>query len=79
MQHPGGRAGFIQSLGDNRIGFGDYPGNRAELAAMYDPVHLDPSVTIEFPPSPMRDGSPLRPFICTMPGDARLEFATTDG
>ncbi|MFC0409960.1 pyridoxamine 5'-phosphate oxidase family protein [Roseomonas elaeocarpi] len=28
VQHRGGPAGFIRPLGDNRIGFADYPGNR---------------------------------------------------
>ena len=28
VQHRGGSAGFIRSLGGNRIGFADYPGNR---------------------------------------------------
>ncbi len=28
VQHRGGPAGFIQSLGGNQIGFADYPGNR---------------------------------------------------
>ncbi len=28
IQHRGGPPGFVQSLGDNRIGFADYPGNR---------------------------------------------------
>jgi predicted pyridoxine 5'-phosphate oxidase superfamily flavin-nucleotide-binding protein len=32
VQHRGGPAGFIQSLGENRIGFADYPGNRQYIS-----------------------------------------------
>ncbi|MFB8344870.1 pyridoxamine 5'-phosphate oxidase family protein [Brucella cytisi] len=32
VQHRGGPAGFIQSLGENRIGFCDYPGNRQYIS-----------------------------------------------
>jgi len=53
--------------------------SRADLAAMYNRVRLDAGVAIEFAPGPMREGSPLHHFICTMPGGVRLEFATTEG
>ena len=32
IQHRGGPAGFIRSLGENRIGFADYPGNRQYIS-----------------------------------------------
>lgn len=32
VQHRGGPAGFIRSLGGNRIGFADYPGNRQYIS-----------------------------------------------
>lgn len=32
VQHRGGTAGFIRSLGENRIGFADYPGNRQYIS-----------------------------------------------
>jgi len=33
IQHRGGPAGFLRSLGSNRIGFADYRGNRQYLSA----------------------------------------------
>ncbi|TDR93655.1 pyridoxamine 5'-phosphate oxidase family protein [Enterovirga rhinocerotis] len=32
IQHRGGPVGFIRALGDNRIGFGDYAGNRQYIS-----------------------------------------------
>ncbi|MCJ2107470.1 pyridoxamine 5'-phosphate oxidase family protein [Methylobacterium sp. E-041] len=32
IQHRGGAAGFVRSLGENRIGFADYPGNRQYIS-----------------------------------------------
>ncbi|RYY05551.1 MAG: VOC family protein [Alphaproteobacteria bacterium] len=46
------------------------------LDAVHDRVRTYPGVTVEFAPEPMRAGSPVRHFICTMPGGVRLEFAT---
>ena len=46
------------------------------LNAVHDRVRTYPGVTVEFTPEPMRVGSPVRHFICSMPGGVRLEFAT---
>jgi catechol 2,3-dioxygenase-like lactoylglutathione lyase family enzyme len=53
--------------------------DRDALAIVYAGVRMHPGVTVEFAPGPMREGSPLHHFICTMPGGVRLEFATTQG
>jgi catechol 2,3-dioxygenase-like lactoylglutathione lyase family enzyme len=50
--------------------------DRTALAAAFDRVRSHPGVTIEFPPGPMREGSPTHHFICAMPGGVRLEFAS---
>lgn len=46
------------------------------LDAVFDRVRSHPGVTIEFPPTPIREGSQTRHFICAMPGGIRIEFAT---
>lgn len=46
------------------------------LDALFDRVRSHPGVTIEFAPTPIREGSTTRHFICAMPGGARIEFAT---
>lgn len=46
------------------------------LAVVYGRVRDHPGVTVEFPPGPMRPGSPTHHFICAMPGGVRVEFAT---
>lgn len=49
------------------------------LLAAYDRIRVRPDVTIEFAPSPMREGSSLHHLICAMPGGVRLELATARG
>jgi hypothetical protein len=39
-------------------------------------LQVCPGVEIEFDPQPIREGSAVRHFICSMPGGVRLEFAT---
>lgn len=46
------------------------------LDTVFDRVRSHPGVAIEFPPTPIREGSKTRHFICTMPGGVRIEFAT---
>ncbi|MCW4456424.1 VOC family protein [Flavobacterium sp. MXW15] len=48
----------------------------AALAVAHERVLSHPGVTIEFPPGPVRRGSPANHFICAMPGGVRIEFAT---
>ena len=51
----------------------------AALLDAFDRVRGHPGVAIEFDPRPMREGSPIRHFMCAMPGGVRLEFATAAG
>lgn len=53
--------------------------DEAALARVYERVRGHPGVSVEFPPRPMRPGSPTRHFICAMPGGVRIEFATRPG
>jgi catechol 2,3-dioxygenase-like lactoylglutathione lyase family enzyme len=46
------------------------------LEQVFAKVRAHPCVEIEFAPEPMRPGSPVRHFICLMPGGIRIEFAT---
>lgn len=50
--------------------------DHAALTVVYDRVRCHAGVVIEYPPGPMREGSPMSHFICAMPGGVRLEFAT---
>ena len=50
--------------------------NEAALSDVFERVRTHPRATIEFPPEPIRAGSPVRHFICAMPGGIRIEFAT---
>ena len=50
--------------------------DRAMLQTVFGRVSAHPGVSIEFPPGPIREGSPVHHFICAMPGGLRLEFAT---
>jgi catechol 2,3-dioxygenase-like lactoylglutathione lyase family enzyme len=53
--------------------------DEAALAIAYERVRGHPGVTIEFAPEPVRAGSPVRHFICLIPGGLRIEFATRAG
>lgn len=46
------------------------------LNQLHDKVRAHPGVVIEFAPQPIRTGSPMKHFICAMPGGIRIEFAT---
>ena len=46
------------------------------LDVVHDRVRTYPGATVEFAPGPIRAGSPVRHFICAMPGGVRIEFAT---
>lgn len=48
----------------------------AALSAVHKRVRAYPETAIEFAPTPMREGSTMRHFICAMPGGLRVEFAT---
>lgn len=48
----------------------------AALAAVREAVGAYPGTTIEFEPSPIREGAKARHFICAIPGGIRVEFAT---
>lgn len=47
-----------------------------KLEQVFNLVNVYPGVTVEFGPGPIRAGSTVQHFICTMPGGIRLEFAT---
>lgn len=48
----------------------------AALETVYARVAAWPGAAIEFAPCPMREGSPVRHFMCAIPGGVRVEFAT---
>lgn len=50
--------------------------DEAELRAVYERLQHYPGVAIEFAPEPNRPGSSTLHFICSIPGDIRVEFAT---
>ncbi len=51
--------------------------DKAVLDAAYEKIRTYPGVDIEFAPEPMRAGSSVEHFICTIPGGIRLELATS--
>jgi catechol 2,3-dioxygenase-like lactoylglutathione lyase family enzyme len=46
------------------------------LSAAFENVSRHPGVTIEFAPGPIHPGTQIRHFICSMPGNLRLEFTS---
>jgi len=47
------------------------------LMNVFERVRAYPGVVLEFSPEPSRPGSKIKHFICAMPGDIRIEFATS--
>ncbi|MDI1296362.1 MAG: VOC family protein [bacterium] len=50
--------------------------NNAALDAAWEKVSAHPEVVVDFPPGPIRPGSPTRHFLVFIPGGIRIEFAT---
>ncbi len=50
--------------------------DEAALSEVYSRVSNWPGAEIEFEPCPIREGSATRHFMCSIPGGARVEFAT---
>jgi catechol 2,3-dioxygenase-like lactoylglutathione lyase family enzyme len=50
--------------------------DEAGLERVYAVVRGHPDVAVEFAPGPIREGSTMRHFICSIPGGIRVEFAT---
>ncbi len=53
--------------------------DEAALQLVHGRVRDWPGVSIEFDPQPIRAGSPVRHFMCAIPGGIRVEFATPFG
>ena len=76
LEQPGSAVPFDRkrNVGLHHLAIG--VADAAALEEVHGRVRDWPGATIEFAPCAMREGSPVRHFMCAIPGGVRVEFAT---